>query len=120
MLQALIQIEKSVSRINIALVLGDGTGTLHTRKNDKYFIEFSEFFALRSSPPTNIKVDSEGEIWLSQDFRVIGKGRPAISLYGHIAGVHKLTLSQNRQISIFDTASNSRLIDGKYVNGLEG
>ena len=123
-LQALLEIDNSrdssISSLNIGVVLGDMTGTLHLSRSHKFYIEFDSFVPKRSSPPCNFIVDAGSEVWLSHDFRVIGRGNVAVQLDGHMSGVYNVTLEDGRKMSLGINSSNSRYIEGKYVQSPPG
>ena len=123
-LQALLEIDdnkdSSISSLNIGMMLGDMTGTLHLRPSQQFFVEFDSFVPKRSSPPCNFVVDAGSEVWLSHDFRVIGRGNVAVQLDGHMSGVYNITLEDGRKMSLGINSSNSRYIEGKYVQSPPG
>jgi hypothetical protein len=82
---------------------------------DRFYVEFNPYRAVRSSPPCNFIVDEGSELWLSQDFRVVGKALPAVDLRGHMTGVFNMTLSEERHVNVGDQATNSRYLGGEYV-----
>ena len=109
-----------IHTINIDALLGDATGFIHIKSGQSFYVEFDEFSNRRSSPPCNFIVDEGADIWLSQDFRVIGKHNPAFQLNGHLSGVYNLTLAHNRRMVIGNEATNARYISGKFVYSNEG
>ena len=122
--QALLEIDNSedssISSLNIGLMLGDMTGTLHMRSTQKFYVEFAPLLPKRSSPPCNFIIDYGSEIWLSPDFRVIGRADVAMQLDGHMSGVYKVTLEDGRKMLLGVNASNLRYIEGEYVLSPEG
>jgi len=112
--------DSSISSINIGMLLGDRTSTLHMRSSQKFYIEFAPLFPKRSSPPCNFIVDYGSEIWLSHDFRLIGLADVAMQLNGHMSGVYNITLEEGRKFVLGVNASNARYIEGKYVLSPEG
>ena len=112
--------DSSISSINIGMLLGDRTSTLHMRSSQTFYIEFAPLFPKRSSPPCNFIVDYGSEIWLSHDFRVIGLADIAVQLNGHMSGVYNITLEEGRKMLLGVNASNARYIAGKYVLSPEG
>lgn len=124
LLQAVLELEDgptdTVSSVSISTVLGDGTGFLHLQPGDRFYVEFSPYESVRSSPPCNFIIEEGSELWLPQDFRVIGKASPAIDFQGHMTGVFNLTLAEGRQVNIGDEATNSRYVAGEYVDSPQG
>ena len=110
----------TVSSVSIHTVLGDSTGFLHLQSDDRFYVEFSPYESVRSSPPCNFIIDEGSELWLPQDFRVVGKASPAVDFQGHMAGVFNLTLAEGREMHIGERATNSRYIVGEYVNSPQG
>ena len=122
--QALLEIDNSedssISSLNIGLMLGDMTGTLHMRSTQKCYVEFEPLLPKRSSPPCNFIIDAGSEIWLSHDFRVIGRADVAMQLDGHMSGVYNVTLEDGRKMQLGVNASNSRYVEGEYVRSPPG
>ena len=112
--------DHAIDSINIDLVLGDATGLMHSQSGHRFYVEFNPYHAIRSSPPCNFLVEDGSELWLSQDFRVIGKRSPAVDLQGHMTGVFNITLAEGRNMDIGIAATNSRYQDGEYVYSPQG
>ena len=110
----MIEIDDPIEVINLPLILGDKTGFLHIQDRDTFFVEFAEYETIRSSPPTNFIVREGGELWVSQDFRVIGQHDPAVQLDGHLSGVFNLTVSHTRHFSVGMNATNARFMGGQH------
>ena len=104
-----------VSSVSIHSVLGDGTGYLHMQQTDRFYVEFNPYHTTRSSPPCNFIIDEGSELWLSQDFRVVGMASPAVDLRGHMTGVFNMTLAEERFVDVGEQATNSRYVGGEYV-----
>ena len=121
--QAMFQIANGtapVSQVNLPLILGDKTGFLDIQNKQKFYVEFSEYHTIRSSPPVNFLVEFGSELWLSADFRVVGATQPALKVKGHLSGVYNLTASEGRHIYFDVGTTNARMVDGKYVNAPKG
>ena len=112
--------DSSISSLNIGMMLGDMTGTLHLRPSHKFYIEFDALLPKRSSPPCNFIVDASSELWLSHDFRLIGLADVAMQLNGHMSGVYNITLEDGRKMLLGLNSSNARYIEGKYVQSPPG
>ncbi len=109
-----------VKHLSITRMLGDGTGYLHLQAGQVFYVDFEPYLAVRSSPPVNFRVDAGSEVWLSQDFRVVGHATPAFVLDGHMTGVYNLTVAESRQVTVNESTSNSRYVNGEYVTSPPG
>ncbi|KAH3880016.1 hypothetical protein DPMN_003928 [Dreissena polymorpha] len=104
---------ENINSINLDYVMGDRTGYLHLANGQTGYVEYSTYATLRSVPPINFHVDVNSNIWLSADFQLIGIQIPAMQLDGHMVGVRNLTLEENVQMFISDTATNSKVVAGQ-------
>ena len=109
-----------IHSINVNVMYGDKTGYVHAQENQQFYIEFEAYKSVRSSPPCNFIVDEGAEIWLSQDFRVVGTHEPAFVLNGHLAGVYNLTIDHDRKVIFGQESTNARYFDGQFVSSPQG
>ena len=92
--------------------IGDRTGQLHIRVNQKVYVEVVESTSNRTEAPCSYIIDSGSEILLPTEFHVHGTNS---SLAGRITGVKHLYVEDETFVDFYSTAQTALIEKGDYI-----
>ena len=96
--------------------IGDRTGTLHTLKDQKIYIEYVESVSNVTEAPCAFKLDAGGENIMPEETHFVGR---LSTLKGRLTGVSDLYVALDATLVFFSTAGTARLENGKYIDETE-
>ena len=92
--------------------IGDKTGQVHLRHNQKLFAEVVESVLNRTEAPCGFIIDRNAELVLPGEFHVHGTNG---TIAGTITGVHELYVERSALMVFESTANTAFLQNGSYV-----
>ncbi|PIK61107.1 Tenascin-X [Apostichopus japonicus] len=111
----LIIYHPNVSLVNLTVhtFIGDKTGQLHLRSNQKVYAEVVESETNRTEAPCSFLVDYESEIFFPSEVHLHGT---RTEMHGRVTGVHKMFIEDKADVIWTSTAQTAIIEKREYVH----